>query len=104
MKQAENLTHHPGGDFRPAISTDGRVMAFSSDRDLPVTVRNVIARHRSGDIWTLNLIDKTLRRLTMMHGTGWNGSPKWSADGKEIVFYSSQKGRSPAMSDRASGS
>jgi Tol biopolymer transport system component len=95
MKQAESLTHHPGADLRPAISPDGRVMAFSSDRDLPVTVNNVITRHRSGDIWTLNLIDKTLRRLTTIKGTGWNGSPKWSADGKEIVFYSSQFGAAP---------
>ena len=92
MKQAENLTHHPGGDFRPAISPDGRMMAFSSDRELPVTGLGAITRHRSGDIWTLNLIDKTLRRLTTVKGTGWNGSPKWSADGKEIVYYSSQYG------------
>src|SRR6202035_5776183 len=28
MKQAENLTHNPAGDFRPAISPDGHVMAF----------------------------------------------------------------------------
>jgi Tol biopolymer transport system component len=95
MKLAENLTHHPGADLRPAISPDGRVMAFSSDRDLPVTANNVITRHRSGDIWTLNLIDKTLRRLTTIKGTGWNGSPKWSADSKEIVFYSSQYGAAP---------
>jgi Tol biopolymer transport system component len=95
MKQAENLTHHPSGHFRPAISPDGRMLAFSSDRDLPITVRSVITRHRSGDIWTLNLIDKTLRRLTTVTGTGWNGSPKWSADGKEIVFYSSQFGSAP---------
>jgi Tol biopolymer transport system component len=44
MKQAENLTHYPGGDFRPAISPDGHMMAFSSDRGLPVTVRGAITR------------------------------------------------------------
>jgi len=92
MKDAENLTHHPGGDFRPAISPDGRIMAFSSDRDLPVMGVSPINRYRSGDIWTLNLADGTLRRLTQVNGTGWNGSPKWSADGKQIVFYSSQFG------------
>jgi len=96
MKQAENLTHHPGSDLRPAISPDGRMMAFSSDRDLPVIPIGLpITRPRSGDIWTLNLIDKTQRKLTSVNGTGWNGSPKWSADGKEIVFYSSQFGSRP---------
>ena len=58
MKQAENLTHHPAGDFRPAISPDGHMMAFTSDRDLPMTALSPITRIRSGDIWTLNLIDK----------------------------------------------
>jgi hypothetical protein len=37
MKQAKNLTHNPAGDFRPAISPDGRIMTFSPDRDLPIT-------------------------------------------------------------------
>jgi Tol biopolymer transport system component len=94
MKDAENLTHHPGGNFRPAISPDGRMLVFSSARDLPVKAIAAITRIRSGDIWTLNLDDKTLRRLTFVNGTGWNGSPKWSADGKQIVFYSSQFGTS----------
>src|SRR5579872_2101278 len=92
MKGAENLTHSPGADLRPSISPDGRMMAFSSDRDLPVTALAPITRIRSGDIWTLNLTDGTLRRLTQVNGTGWNGSPKWSRDGKQIVFYSSQFG------------
>jgi Tol biopolymer transport system component len=51
-----------------------------------------ISRYSSGDIWTLNLVDGTQRRLTHLNGAGWNGSPKWSADGKQIVFYSSQIG------------
>src|SRR6185312_774706 len=46
-------------------------------------------------IWILNLSDGSLRRITHVNGTGWNGSPKWSADGKQIVFYSSQFGSAP---------
>lgn len=95
MKRAERLTHDAEGDFRPAISPDGRVMAFSSDRDLPIAAPIPISRFRSGDIWTMSLTDGTLRRLTHVSGTGWNGSPKWSADGKKIVFYSSQFGSAP---------
>jgi Tol biopolymer transport system component len=95
MKQAEILTQHPAGNFRPAISPDGLMMAFSSARDLPITERGPINRYRSGDIWTLNLADRTLRRLTFVNGTGWNGSPKWSADGREIVYYSSHFASEP---------
>jgi Tol biopolymer transport system component len=92
MKDAQNLTHHPGAELRPSISPDGRTMAFSSDRDLPVAAFSPINRYSSGDIWTLNLVDGSQRRLTRLNGAGWNGSPKWSADGKQIVFYSSQIG------------
>jgi Tol biopolymer transport system component len=90
MKEAENLTHSPSAELRPSISPDGRMMAFSSDRDLPIFAPISISRLRSGDIWTLNLSDGVLHRLTHVSGTGWNGSPKWSADGKQIVYYSWQ--------------
>jgi len=99
MKDAENLTHSPAADLRPSISPDGRFMAFSSDRDLPIAMPTIpITRIRSGDIFTLNLSDRTLHRLTHISGTGWNGSPKWSADGKHIVYYSSQFGSHPGPS------
>ena len=93
MRDAENLTRSPAAELRPSISPDGRVMAFSSDRDLPIAMPTIpISRIRSGDIWTLNLSDRTLHRLTHISGTGWNGSPKWSADGKQIIYYSSEFG------------
>ena len=93
-KDAKNLTHQAGAELRPSISPDGRTMAFSSDRDLPVATffPPSINRYSSGDIWTMNLEDGTQRRLTRLDGAGWNGSPKWSADGRQIVFYSSQLG------------
>jgi Tol biopolymer transport system component len=93
MRVAENLTHSPAAELRPSISPDGRIMAFSSDRDLPIAMPTIpITRIRSGDIWTMNLLDRTLHRLTHISGTGWNGSPKWSADGKQIIYYSSEYG------------
>ena len=36
IDKAVNLTRHPGGDFRPAFSPDGRRIAFSTDRDTEV--------------------------------------------------------------------
>jgi len=40
------------------------------------------------DIWTLNLVTKELEQLTT--GTYWNDQPKWSPDGKEIVFVTNR--------------
>lgn len=57
MKDAENLTHSPAADLRPSISPDGRVMAFSSGRDLPIAMPTLpITRIRSGDIWTVRYL------------------------------------------------
>jgi Tol biopolymer transport system component len=94
IKSAKNLTHHPAGDFRPSFSPDGRKLAFSSDRDLPVNVLNPITRLRSGDIYVLDLANEQLKRLT--DAPGWDGSPAWSDDGKSIVFYS-QRGLNPTF-------
>jgi dipeptidyl aminopeptidase/acylaminoacyl peptidase len=86
MTDAQNLTRHTAGDFRPAFSPDGRKVAFSSDRDLAVRAITPINRERSSDIYVLDLVTRSLQRLT--DTPGWDGSPKWSADGSQIVFYS----------------
>jgi len=83
---ARNLTRDPGGDFRPAFAPDGRSIAFSSDRNLPIEVLNPITRFRSSDIYVLDLQNDELRRLTT--APGWDGSPAWSPDGRSIAFYS----------------
>ena len=96
IRSAKNLTHHPAGDFRPSFSPDGRKLAFSSDRDLPVNALNPITRLRSSDIYVLDLANEHLERLT--DAPGWDGSPAWSDDGKRIVFYS-QRGLNPTFRD-----
>lgn len=96
IKSAKNLTHHPAGDFRPSFSPDGRRLAFSSDRDLPVKALSPITRLRSSDIYVLDLANEHLERLT--DAPGWDGSPAWSDDGKSIVFYS-QRGLNPTFRD-----
>lgn len=91
LAAARNLTHHPGGDFRPAFSPDGSTLAFSSDRDHPVSNHKQFsfAMHRIGNIYTTDLMGSPASRLT--HTKGWDGSPAWSTSGDKIYFYSERE-------------
>jgi Tol biopolymer transport system component len=79
-KEAVNLTRHPGGDFNPAFSPDGRFIAFSSDRD----------QVHASEIYVMGPDGSAPARLTRT--PGWDGSPAWSSDGKRIYFYSQRSG------------
>ncbi len=97
-KRLRNLTGQAGiqGDpakpnafLRPAWSPDGQWLAFSSDRNTEWT------GHSDGRGWehlqetSLYLVrpdSKDFRRLYAKPGFA-AGAPKWSPDGKQIVFY-----------------
>lgn len=89
IKRAINVTNHPQGDFRPAFSPNGKQIAFSSDRNLPIGNTSPLARTRSGDIYVMDIKGENLKRLTT--AKGWDGSPFWSPNGKRIVFYSQRE-------------
>lgn len=91
MADARNLTHHPGGEFRPAISPDGTHIAFTTDWDTPVTGLPA-QRSREGEIYIMDCDGKNVRRLT--RSPGWDGSAVWSSDGKTIYFYSEREANS----------
>ncbi|MBC6491809.1 hypothetical protein BC349_12170 [Flavihumibacter stibioxidans] len=93
ISTASNLTNDPGGDFRPAFSPDGKQVAFSSDRGHEIVPHPQFpfARQRIGDIYSVDISGKNLKRLT--DSDSWDGSPLWSADGTKIVFYSGRTGK-----------
>jgi Tol biopolymer transport system component len=89
-----NLTNTgpPTGNFRPAWSPDGKWIAFSSDRNIEAD-RHVPFDHAQGrwehllaaSVYVIQPDGKGLRRITP--AGKFAGSPKWSPDGKQIVYY-----------------
>src|SRR6516165_6323864 len=85
-KKARNLTHAPAS-FRPSWSPDGKWIAFSSDRNTPVR-RFDADRFPQVDavsIYVMRADGTDVRRLT--RAGKFAGSPKWSPDGKRVIFY-----------------
>ncbi len=79
-----NLTDHAGGDFRPAWSPDGQWIAFSSDRQSKKPTFTFVTL-QSTEIFVVRIDGTELRQLT--HDDAFAGSPAWSPDGKQLVFY-----------------
>lgn len=80
--QIRNLTNHPDGDWDPAWSLDGTMLAFTS--------------HRTGnsDIWLLD-VTKTEQQpqpANLSNHPGWDYSPSWSPSGQSVAFVSERDG------------
>ena len=87
-RPARPIAKTNAGSFRPSWSPDGKWIAFTSDRD---TTR---ARWDGGwelvqsmALYIVRTDGSSLRRLTELGG--YAGSPRWSPDGRRIVFYRS---------------
>lgn len=91
ISEAVNLTNDTGGDFRPKFSNDGAFIAFSSDRahETRPLERLVFAMQRTGDIYVMNADGGETKRLT--NSENWEGSPVWSEDDQELVYYSTNR-------------
>lgn len=103
LDQAENLTKHPAGDYRPSISPDGSKIAFTSDRAHAIKSHPIFpfARSRTGDIFVTDIEGRVAQRLT--NSDAWDGSATWNEDGTKIYFYSSRDGRPTLFSMHLDG-
>lgn len=86
------LTATPHHEVQPAISPDGRRVAFASDRD---------SNQGDFDIWTMRLPEKGVavkmddrrwRASRVVEARGLDGYPSWSPDGERIAFYAVREG------------
>ena len=84
--EVRNLTDAPGGDYRPNWSPDGSMLAFSSERGKPPRMAAGRWEHiHEPSVYVMRADGGGVRRLT---GDGQlAGSPRWSADGRRVVFY-----------------
>lgn len=73
------LTDSVGANGAPAYSPDGRLIAFESDRgDYPAGVGIYVMKATDGS---------GLRRITTLPAGGtWDGAPRFSPNGKKLVF------------------
>ena len=99
--EAINITRSRSGNFRPSWSPDGAWIAFTSDRDTSpgrMVLGNGAAsweQLQKTALYIMRPDGSDLRRLTSLDAIA--GSPRWSPDGRRIVYYTAAAWDSPAQ-------
>src|SRR6185437_9007133 len=87
-RRARPIAKTNAGSFRPSWSPDGKWIAFTSDRNTTRTRWDGgWELVQSTALYIIRADGSSLRRLTELGG--YAGSPRWSPDGRRIVFYRS---------------
>jgi dipeptidyl aminopeptidase/acylaminoacyl peptidase len=75
-QETRNLTQGKANSWAPSWSPDGSYLAFFSDRD------------GVANLWVWERSSEKLRKLSELPVTGYRGlsTPRWTADGKSILF------------------
>src|SRR5260370_566845 len=89
--QPEQLTDGDWDDGSPAVSPEGRRIAFTSDRTAERW------SWPANDIWLLDLASKQLMRLT--DETVYAGPPAWSPDGRQMAVAASRRRKEEGYTD-----
>lgn len=84
------LTNHPGKDSSPMVSSDGKMVVFTSER---------VGWWK---IWTLEIETGKTNQLTNSSSADY--SPSWSPDGRSIVYTSTKDGNQEIYIMNANGS